>query len=280
MGTSWKVTVWDDIPEATFLALEQTIRAYCSIFDHTYSRFIKESFISQLSDVTGAHEVNPEFVEILGLYKKLFILSEGVFTPLVGDTLSDLGYDATYSLERKKKIRRVPDFLTTVKVIDARHIELKEKSTIDIGAIGKGFAVDAIANILEQKNVQTYLVDGSGDIRYKGTAPITVGLEDPDDTTKVIGSLEFSTGAMCSSATNRRNWQGMHHIIDPRTNESADHIMASWVIADSAAIADGLSTALFLCPPEQFEKEFRFEYLLLNKDRKVKRSHGFTAELY
>ncbi len=280
MGTSWHISVWDDIPEPTFRALEQTIRAYCSIFDHTYSRFIENSFITELSKKTGIQEVPPDFIKILNLYKDLFVVSGQKFTPLVGDTLSDLGYDATYSLKRKKTIRPVPDFLKTIKIIDERHIDLSEEVTIDIGAIGKGFAVDALAEILEQRGVTHYLVDGSGDIRYKGPTTIKVGLEHPLDTKKVIGSIDFSSGAMCSSATNRRSWQGQHHIIDPHTNASTTDIIASWVIADTAALADGLSTALFLCAPEQCKKDFSFEYLLLNKDLKVKRSAGFNAELY
>lgn len=280
MGTTWHISVWDDIPETTFLALEQTIRAYCSIFDHTYSRFIEDSFISKLSEEVGIHEVPPEFVDMLRIYEKLFVLSQGTFTPLVGDALSDMGYDATYTLQPKETIRRVPDFLTTVNIIDNRHIELKENTTIDIGAIGKGFAVDAIATILEQKGVSTYLVDGSGDIQYKGAESIKVGLEHPFDSSKVIGALNFSSGAMCSSATNRRSWQGMHHIINPTTLSPAEDVCACWVIAESAAVADGLSTALFLSSPEMFEKDFTFEYLLLNKDMKVKRSSGFHAELY
>lgn len=280
MGTSWRITIWDDIPETTFLALEQTIRAYCSIFDHTYSRFIENSFIVQLSEKIGVQEVPPEFIDILRMYEKLFVLSYGAFTPLVGDALSDLGYDATYSLQPKKTIRRVPDLLKTVQIIDGRHIELKEKSTIDIGAIGKGFTVDAVSAIIEQKGLLSYLVDGSGDIRYKGSKNIKVGLEHPKDASKIIGSIDFSTGAMCSSATNRRSWQGMHHIINPRTLTSTNEILACWVMAESAALADGLSTALFLSPPEQFEKDFTFEYLILNSEMKVKRSAGFHAELY
>ncbi|MBP9815679.1 FAD:protein FMN transferase [Candidatus Woesebacteria bacterium] len=280
MGTSWHITVWDDIPEPTFRALEQTIRAYCSIFDHTYSRFIKDSFISQLADKTGVQEVPPDFTQILRMYEDLFKASGEKFTPLVGNTLSDMGYDATYSLQRKKSVRPVPHFLKTIAIIDDRHIDITEKVTIDIGAIGKGFAVDALANILELRGVTHYLVDGSGDIRYRGPGPIKVGLEHPLDVKKVIGSIDFSSGAMCGSATNRRSWQGQHHIIDPHTMSSTTDIIAAWVIADTAALADGLSTALFLCTPEQCEKDFSFEYLLLNKDLKVKRSAGFNAELY
>jgi len=97
---------------------------------------------------------------------------------------------------------------------------------------------------------------------------------------QVIGKVDFLSGAMCSSAGNRRAWGGFHHIIDPDTRQSPTEIIASWVIAPEAMIADALATALFLSPPEYFQQHFEFEYLLLNKHLRVKRSKGFAAELF
>ncbi len=282
MGTQWHITVWDDIPPDVFQLLQKEIIGYCERFDNLYSRFIKDSFISHLSKKTGVQEVPQDLVIMLRLYEKLYKLSEGKCTPLVADTLHDLGYDADYSLKINPSgiIRKVPNFSNTLQIIDDTHIELTQQVLLDLGAIGKGYAVDALAKILDSHSVHHYLVDGSGDIRFSGPSPIKVGLEHPNDPKKVIGSIDFATGAMCSSAGNRRTWGGMHHIIDPHTGTSPDHIIASWVIAETAALADGLSTALFLSPPEQFQDNFAFDYLLLDKNLKVKRSQGFTAELY
>lgn len=279
MGTSWKISIWDDVPHASLRLIEQTIRAYCTIFDHTYSRFRSSSLVSHMAQKADVYAVPPEFVDILKLYVDLFKASRGMLNPLVGDTLSDLGYNAKYTLQRKRIVRKVPDFLQVVKIIDAHHIELSQATTIDIGALGKGFAVDAVAHILDQHSLKHYLVDGSGDVYYQGPSPIKVGLEHPTDSSLVIGSMNMKGGAMCGSAVNRRTWAGIHHIINPTTIESTDTIIASWVTAENAALADGLATALFMCPPEYFS-DFSFEYLLLNKDMKVKRSPKFAAELY
>src|SRR5690606_19289386 len=115
-------------------------------------------------------------------------------------------------------------------------------------------------------------VNGSGDISYSGNEVIKVGLEHPKDQTKIIGVVDLTKGSMCSSGSNRRSWGKYHHIIDPDSLASTTEIIASWVIAPSATIADALATALFLSPPEAFASEFDFEYLLLNKNMKVKRS--------
>jgi len=91
--------------------------------------------------------------------------------------------------------------------------------------------------------------------------------------------IEILDGALCASASNRRMWGNYHHTIDPQTLQSPDAIIASWVKAGSAALADGLCTCLFLTNPECYAS-IPFEYCLLDPSYKIKRSTGFTAELF
>lgn len=282
MGTSWEVTIWGPLSPSALSHIKTVVIHYCNSFDTLYSRFIENSFVCELSQKTGVQTVPQDFVYMLQLYDKLYKLSRGKCTPLVADTLSDLGYGMDYLLKAlpQDKVRKVPALPNVLRIIDNTHIELSKKVTIDIGAVGKGYVVDAVAAILEESGVHVYLVNGSGDIRYKGDTAIKVGLEHPLEANKVVGVVNFTSGAMCSSAGNRRAWGGIHHIIDPDTHKSPEDIIATWVVADTAALADGLATALFLVPPEHFNKDFVFEYLLLNKNFEVIRSKGFHAELY
>lgn len=280
MGTHWEVSIWDPLEKDHLQKLKQEIIAMSEVFDNTYSRFIPTSLVSQISSQTGTVEVPEDFIHMLKLYEQFFKVSQKKVNPLIGNTLSDMGYDQNYSLKKKKAIHHTPDLLETVTIIDGTHIKIKEPVLFDFGGLGKGYFVDKITQFLLKNNLRQILVNGSGDINYQGDTPITVGLEHPRDTTKVIGTLEFSRGAMCSSATNRRAWGEYHHIIDPITRSSPSEILAAWVTTDAAALADGLTTALFFVPPEQFLPHYNFEYLLLNKDLKVKRSSGFKAVLF
>lgn len=280
MGTHWEVSIWDSIEKDNLQQLKHEIIEMSQKFDNTYSRFIPTSLISQIASQTGTIEVPPDFIEMLKMYEQLFILSEKKVNPLVGNSLSDMGYDKEYSLKKKNSIQHTPDLQETVTIIDQHHIHIKKPVLFDFGGLGKGYFVDKITQYLLRNNLRCFLVNGSGDINYQGDSPITVGLEHPLDTSKIIGTISFSQGAMCSSATNRRAWGDYHHIIDPVTLRSPSEIRAAWVIAPFAALADGLTTALFFVPPEQFLPHYNFEYLLLNKDMKVKRSAGFKAELF
>lgn len=281
MGTGWEILIWDSLSPSTQASLRANSIAISQDFDQTYSRFISTSLVSRLVNESGVIEVPTDCTHMLHLYLKLYSLSAKKFTPLVGQTLEDMGYDQTYSLKPKKHIRAVPDLDTVVRIIDETHIELRKPVVFDFGALGKGYAVNLVKTYLEKQGVKRFLVNGSGDIAYAGNGePITVGLEHPLDTTKVIGSIEMRSGAMCSSGANRRVWGPYHHIIDPQLLSSPTDILATWVIADSATIADALATALFLCPPELFSAVYSFEYCLLNKNMRVKRSAGFHATLY
>ena len=68
--------------------------------------------------------------------------------------------------------------------------------------------------------------------------------------------------------------------LNPKTKKPAENILSVWVIAKTALIADGLTTALFFVNPEKLKKEFDFEYLILYPDFTIKKSPNFFAELY
>ena len=276
MGAVWKITFWDDVSSET----KEMVISYARSFEDTYSRFKETSWLAGLAHHTGAVKIPRDFFEILVLYKKLYALSGKKCTPIIGSVLEDLGYDEAYSFV-SKKISKPPDFDEAVLIIDEHTIELREKVSFDIGAIGKGYVIDRIAYFLRAGGCERFLIDGSGDLLYSGKGgEIRVGLEDPKDTEKAIGVVSLTHGALCGSGGNRRAWGTYHHIVDPFSLSSPKHILATWVHARSVLFADGLATCLFLCDPEDFLKDFSFEYCVLDDDYTVRRSTNFSAELY
>jgi FAD:protein FMN transferase len=280
MGTTWAVSLWDEIDDATFQEIRAEVIGASETFDQTYSRFIASSLVCELAATIGIAEVPEDLMNMLRLYERLFRRTDGRCNPLVGFSLSDLGYDAEYSLHAKEGIRPTPDFSEALRIVDDGHIELREPMLIDVGALGKGYFLDRIAELLKTRGIRHFLADGSGDIVYQGPTDIRAGMEHPDDPAKVIGVVTMNKGSLCASGGNRRAWGGRHHIIDPASLNSPNEILATWVLAESAAISDGLATCLFLCDPEPLLAEWTFEYCILNSEYKVKRSAGFPAELF
>lgn len=285
MGTHWAITIWDDLSDQEKSSIQTEVITKTTDFDQKYSRFKPDSIVSKLSDVTGIVDVPEDLIKMLKIYKAFYAMSNKKLNPLIGATLSDLGYDIDYSLKPKVVISKVLDFDETIKIVNDHQIEINKKPNqkiqLDLGAVGKGYFVDLLADYLYKKNIKRFLVDGSGDIYYEGNGfALKVGLEHPLDTSKVIGTIDMVKGAMCSSSGNRRKWAKYNHIIDPDSRESPDYIIAAWVTTKSCAIADALTTVLFMNTPDTVTLKASFDYCLLNKDLKVKRSTGFNATLF
>jgi FAD:protein FMN transferase len=207
--------------------------------------------------------------------------------PLVGRQLELLGYDPAYSLTRapaavraRERARGRPTWAADV-VRDGTTLITRRPLVIDVGAAGKGYLVDLVSAILQQAGVAEFVVDAGGDLRHCGEHGIRVGLEHPLDPRLVIGVANLQNRALCASAVNRRAWgNGLHHVLDARTGAPATEVVATWVVAGDAALADGLATALFFTGGHRLAESFRFAYVRMLADGRAERSPDFDGELF
>lgn len=283
IGTVWEVEVYNTISHTDFDTLITNIQSLITEFDNRYSRFIPTSFVHDLTKKKGVVEVGEEFTQLLLYYIPLFKLTNGLFTPTVGTLLEQIGYDMEYSFT-PKETTPVPDFLKAIEILDEKTLRINEPVLLDFGAIGKGFLIDLVTELLLKKGITHANVDAGGDIRtiQSGATnkPLTIGLEHPDNQKMIIGTCSLINGAICGSAGNRRTWGTYHHIVNPLTHLSPKNVKAVWTVAANAALADGLSTCLFLVPPDVLLKQFQFEYVLLFVDGTVRVSKHFPGKLF
>ena len=150
---------------------------------------------------------------------------------------------------------------------------------VDLSAIAKGFGVDRVAELLEAKQISSYMVEIGGEVRTKGHKPDgkpwRVGIEIPTPFARGIQrAIELSGRALATSG-DYRNFvviDGKHysHTIDPRTGRPVDHDLASVsIIAESGMLADAYATALLVMGPEagyDWAKENNVAALLLVRD--------------
>ena len=141
-------------------------------------------------------------------------------TPLIGQALSDAGYDAQYSL-RPGKLWPTPAWSSVIDY-NPPHLLVKKPVLLDFGAIGKGYLVDIIASLMMDAGVTDFCVNAGGDMLQRQTGPevMRVGLEHPDHHDEVIGVATLGNQSLCGSAGNRRAWEGFNHIINPNTQSS------------------------------------------------------------
>lgn len=274
LGTAWSVETEKPIG----IEIKSEITQFIEEFEQVYSRFRSTSFVRRAAETGGSYDIPKGFQELLSSYDVLYKLSEGAINPCVGRSLEALGYDDSYSLSPDTP-KPAPNYVKAVR-IQGQTVTIEQDILLDVGAIGKGYAVDKVAEIVSSRH-DVYVVDGSGDMRVQTHENEIIGLEDPRDTSNVIGKIQMHKGALCASSTNRRAWgSGFHHIIDARTGLPANtDIIATWAVAARAVTADGLATALFFVEPSKLAQYTPdFLYAIMRRDGSV--NHNMKQEVF
>ncbi len=249
LGT--KVTI--DVPTESDFLLPDCFSLLIDV-ENRFSRF-KDSLLTQANARLGEWQDIPEDFLFLMLNAKRFNhLTEGAFDITIKQRLDALGYDAQYSFktrveksmdEKGNSFDRTIDEIkeTNYSSFDIQGKQILLRKEIDFGGMGKGYAIDRVAEFLQGMQVPLFTIDAGGDILVKGHMKIL--LEHPDDFSKAIGEVMLHNQAIAGSAGNRRKWGEHHHIINPKTGQSEKSMKAVWVISETALDADAYATSLF-----------------------------------
>ena len=130
---------------------------------------------------------------------------------------------------------------------------------LDLGGIGKGYALDAALRILVAQGMTSALLDFSGQILVHGAGPDEggwrIGVAGPVDRDRPGEVVRIASGSLASSGNDERSVVGANgpvgHILDPATGRPAGFTGTVTVLAGDGVTADALSTALFVMGPER-----------------------------
>lgn len=274
LGTAWSIETRQPLAET----IRQDITGALDRYDKTYSRFRDDSLVTTIAKAPGSYTFPNDFSALFSLYETCYRLSGGRMTPLIGNVLAAAGYDKDYSFETRQ-LPDVPPLESVVTWDGAHRLTTSQPVLFDVGAAGKGQAVDMIAQLLESQKILDYVIDASGDIYHHRNTPERVGLEHPDDTSKVVGEIHLNNMSLCASASNRRAWHNWHHIIDAKTKRPVRDVRASWVIASTTLIADAVASLLFFVnDTTELLKTYDVKYVRLLADDTIETSENFAKE--
>ncbi|WP_040164842.1 FAD:protein FMN transferase [Microbacterium gorillae] len=239
IGTSWRVSTVEPLS----VLVRDAVAAEIETFDRAWSRFRPDSAVSRLAEQAGTATA-PAAGLLREVYDEVDTATGGAVNPLVGGSLTALGYDAEMSLRAGDPTPAPADWRGTFRA-EGDTVTMTRPGLLDIGACGKGLLVDRVSAVLTAHGVSTHVVDASGDLILRGTSE-RIALEHPYDPTRAIGVVTVSEAALCASATNRRAWgEGLHHVLDARTGMPVRTVVATWAVHPDALHADALATALF-----------------------------------
>jgi thiamine biosynthesis lipoprotein len=146
-------------------------------------------------------------------------------------------------------------------VIDeaASTVYLKDPAmSLDVGAVGKGYAVEQVCRLAEQQGFTSGLVSIGGNVRAIGSKgknqPWDVGIQNPDkeSANTYLNVVNLSGMSLVSSGGYERyytvNGKDYNHIIDPQTLYPAEYFRDVTILCQDSGLADALSTAIFTMP--------------------------------
>lgn len=264
-GTYYRVQVGD------------TSRDYQAKFDSIFALINKasNSYIqeTEVSDFNASGIlVNPSFTfrDMLDSCKKYHVQSQGYFEPTLYPLIKAWGF----SFEEREQmdsskvatLKGLVGFESQLQVTDTSYVAAQAGVKLDVTGLGEGYAIDKLAEVLDQSGVANYLVEIGGEMKGKGQnpkgEPWTIGIEDPAQaelgvTNSMLTKVMLNGLALSSSGNYRKFYidklgNRRPHLIDPKTGFPVSHSMVSVsVLATSATQADALATAFMAMGPVQ-----------------------------
>ena len=200
------------------------------VSEETYSLLRRSVDISLMTN--GAFDITAGVLKKLYDFKK----SEVEIPPdnIITDALNRTGY---------KKIKLLP----------GNKVFLEKKGMhIGFGAIGKGYAADRVRKIMEEKGVQSGVINASGDLTAWGKRPNgenwRAGIAHPDKTEEILLWLPLDGSSIATSGDYEQFFKkdGIRysHNIDPKSGLPVRGIKSVSVISPAAELSDALATAV------------------------------------
>jgi len=303
MGTSYHIKL-APTAKINLPSLQNQIGSRLADIDSKMSTYIKDSEVSRFNRHPSESwmPISTETMAVIDAAQEISQLSHGAFDITIGKLVNLWGFGPTINIDT------IPDghaIKTLLSQVGYQRLELRQappglrKSSaalsLDLSAIAKGYAVDAIAKLLIENQISNFLVEIGGEIithGYKQQQKLwVVGIESPVAEQRSIRKrLHLRDVAMATSGDYRNYFeeQGVRysHTIDPATGYPITHRLASVTVIDRSCMrADALATAITVMGPSkglEFAEQQQLAIFMLVKQNGVfteKYSSAFESYL-
>ena len=264
MGTTFTIYLYapnqtraDEEFEAAFEEVDR--------IEEALSNYRESSELSRINRFAGQQKVttDPEVFNLLQTSFDYSRKSDGAFDITVGPLMRAWGffrkngqYPTRSALERARsrtgwtKVDLDPQQRTASFKVPGMEL--------DMGGIGKGYAVDRVIDLLREAGVTSALVDAGSSTLYALGAPPgkdgwKVVVPRPSDRAHAISEVLLRDNSLSTSGSYekffRLNGRTYCHIMDPRTGEPVPGMLQTTVIAPTGTATDALSTTMFVMGP-------------------------------
>ncbi len=305
-GTTYSLHVCSSQPTIAIASLDAAVNQRLAEIDRRMSTWRDDSDVSRFNQAAENVwvPVHQETAIVTELAKAISEDSNGMFDPTVGPLVGlwHFGASAATSFtapddqQVAATLLRIGCNKLRVRTDPPALMKTVAGVEIDLSAIAKGYAVDAVAKLLTEAAFDDFMIEIGGEVRAHGAnqngAPWRIGIEAPDPGQRRIDSVVALTNASLATSGDYRNFHEhsgstFSHTIDPKTGYPVQHRLAAvTVIADACAQADALATAILTMGPEAGRKwaearDIKAMFLLRSAEGRVTRTQttGFPALL-
>ncbi|MEQ1572812.1 MAG: FAD:protein FMN transferase [Vicinamibacterales bacterium] len=299
MGTRLEVSAWTDGEDGAASAFDAVFREFDRL-DALMSVWQPGSDIVRLNEAAGDHPVpvSAETIEVIAASRRVSDWTDGKFDVTFA-ALSGL-----WRFDHQDKNNRIPDRAAVTErlpLIDYRDLVVDTQAgtaflrrkgmRVNLGGVGKGYAVDRAADILRSRGLRDFMIQFGGDLYVGGLRdgrPWRLGVRDPrGPKDRSFAMLDLSDGTFSTSGDYERffieDGRRYHHIIDPDTGEPANLCRSVTIVANRALLADAIDTGVFLLGPEAgmalIERLPDVEGVIVTAENKVLVSSGLRNRL-
>ena len=255
-GTMYKITYQSENN------LKNEIETELRKVDNSLSPFNKQSVITRVNNNTD-FKADSMLAYVYRMARSISEETGGAYDITVAPLVNawGFGFDSSTNVSQETidSLRQFVGF-NKISMKDGKIVKQDSRTMLDCSAIAKGYGVDHVANLLESKGIENYMINIGGELRLKGkNAKMNtwrIGINKPiDDSLSVNQELQTVieiTNAGLATSGNYRNFyykdgKKYAHTINPRTGYPVQHnILSSTVVAGNCATADAYATAFMV----------------------------------
>lgn len=265
MGTSYRIQLWEfpedvdrgDLANEIQVRLDRVDREQFSVYSPD-----SEVSLFNASDPGVRFAVSDDVAYVVQTALDISVLSDGYFDITVGPLVERWGFGPT-APQDDSMVPGGAELAQLLEQVDYRHLEVSQsppallKRTelqLDLGGIAKGYGADVVADYFDSLGLDDYFIEVGGELRIKGLrhdgSSWVPAIERPQSGQRQVHEVLSSRGesiALAGSGDYRNYFvadgQRFSHEIDPFTGRPVeDSLAAVYVIADTAMLADALTT--------------------------------------
>jgi thiamine biosynthesis lipoprotein len=268
-GTTFNIQYDDSLQRD----LTGPIDSLFGVIDRSLSQWVEGSSVNRLNSGDSVVIIDPHLFAVLAKAQEVHWITGTAFDPTVDTLMRFWGFRGISPDPDSAGLQLIPNILNHVGMgrmlahfdwkmkgtdkAELTYAGFDRKVTFDPNGIAQGYTVDVIAEYLNSRGIDNYMVEVGGEVRAKGKHPQgrswTLQIDKPVEGNTHVpqAKIQLNDASLATSGNYRKfreiDGKKYGHTIDPRTGYPVDHgLLSATVVTKECAIADALATAFMV----------------------------------